>query len=128
MLVLQNAYWNVDVDKTRHLVRVKRTAERLKAIDELDAVFGELVKSIKDIQKNQYGLLIDLRDGPFRNDEAFETAIRKHTVELLNGWRKSALLMKTAVGALQAGRQARETGTAQNLFRDEDEAIQFLES
>ena len=36
--------------------------------------------------------------------------------------------VETAVGALQASRQARETGTAQNLFRDEDEAIRFLES
>lgn len=127
MVSFENTYFNVSVDESRRIVKVKRTPEKFPSIESLEGVFADLTKAVKGVSKSEFGLLIDLRSGPFRNDEAFETTVRKHTADLVNGWRKAALLVKTAVGELQISRQARETGNPQSVFRYEHEAIKFLE-
>ena len=66
---------------------------------------------------------MDLRLGPARNDPDFEKAMRKVVARLHNGFRRNAVLVRMAAGALQIRRHAREDGV-ERLVTDSEEAAQ----
>ncbi len=77
-------------------------------------------------ERGRFALLVDLRDGPMRNDPAFEQVFRDRQRQLFGGFRRVALLVRTAVGALQINRQARAMGRTAVVFHDEQAAIDHL--
>ena len=71
-------------------------------------------------------MLLDLREGPGRNDASFEAAMLPAIGNLLSRFARSAMLVKTAVGRLQLQRLGRETTMPLSVFYDEQEALRFL--
>jgi NADH-quinone oxidoreductase subunit F len=71
-------------------------------------------------------MLLDLREGPGRNDASFEAAMLPAIGNLLSRFARSAMLVKTAVGRLQLQRLGRETSMPMSVFHDEQEALRFL--
>jgi hypothetical protein len=71
-------------------------------------------------------MLLDLREGPGRNDASFEAAMLPAIGSLLSRFARSAMLVKTAVGRLQLQRLGRETAMPMSVFHDEQEALRFL--
>lgn len=71
-------------------------------------------------------MLLDLREGPGRNDASFEAAMLPAIGNLLSRFARSAMLVKTAVGRLQLQRLGRETAMPMSVFHDEQEALRFL--
>ncbi len=128
MIALENRYFTVEVDADRSLVRVKRSAARFEQLDDVERAFSDVAGSVGGLDRTRHAFLLDLREGPLRNDEAFENAVRKYAGQTTEGWRKSAMLVRSAVGELQLSRQGRESGLAFNVFRDEAEALRFLEA
>ena len=68
-----------------------------------------------------------MRDGPLRNDSAFESA-SADLAKLQSRFDRTAMLVKTAVGALQMSRLQRERNIRLNVFSDEKDALDFLKS
>lgn len=126
METFRNPYFVVDVDPALSVVRLIRTKEPIDDLTAIEPGFREVVAALRTIPRPEYGLLLDIREGRLRNDEAFEAAIRKNVATVTEGWRKQATLVRTAVGSLQISRQARESGNEANVFRDEVEALRFL--
>lgn len=84
---------------------------------------------IPPISRKTLGLLMDMREGPLRNDPAYEQRLQRAVVRLVAGFRRVALLMQTSVGVLQAGRLRRENGqlaVPPVPFRSEAEARAYL--
>jgi len=71
-------------------------------------------------------MLLDLREGPGRNDSSFEAAMLPAIGNMLSRFARSAMLVKTAVGRLQLQRLGRETSMPLSVFHDEQEALRFL--
>jgi hypothetical protein len=70
--------------------------------------------------------LMDVREGPLRTDDGFEQVVRDAGPELSHRFKRSAILVKTAVGALQMKRILRERGGRSEVFDDEEKAIAYL--
>jgi hypothetical protein len=126
MEVFRNAQFVVDVDSVRRIVRLNRTPNPIDSIEAMEQGAQEFSKVLKHLPRATYGLLIDLREGGMRNDEAFESAMRKVVGPLREGWRIQASLVRTAIGSMQIKRQAREQGEEAKVFLDEAEALQFV--
>lgn len=120
-------HWLVTVDDATRVVRATRTSTPYTSEAELEesmrALRGKLTPD-----RGRLGLLLDLRESPFRNDDPFETTVARFRAELFRGWAAIATLVRTAVGSLQVRRLAREDGSDMHVFAGEDEALAYLAS
>lgn len=119
-------------DDLLQVIVLRRRATRLEA-DQLKNTFESLAPGLTKINRGDWGLLLDMRDAPMRNDVEFERAMGNEVATLLAGFRRRAVLVKTAVGALQLHRAARslwgeDPDSQPEVFRDEAEAMQHLHS
>jgi hypothetical protein len=73
-------------------------------------------------------LLVDLRPAPPRNDPEFEAAMAKFRQRLLKDADRAVILVRTAVGALQAERLLREDGINVTVFQSEEDALAYLDA
>jgi len=71
------------------------------------------------------GLLIDLREGPLRNDPAFDAAVSEHRPRVFEGFHVGAVLVRTLSGKIQLSRHER-VDRVYRVFDDEAEVLAFL--
>lgn len=126
MELARTAHWMVSLDD--RIVRAKRTPTPFESDADLRATMTLLQSLRLDRKRSELALLVDLRDGPFRNDETFENAMARYRHEIFSGWIAVASIVKTAVGRLQVNRFAREDHVRMNVFTEEREALAYLAS
>lgn len=71
-----NAHFQLDTDDAHQVVRLVRTEEPLHSVPEMIAVLEEILAAVEGIDGQTYGLLVDNRRGPVRDDPAFQKAFR----------------------------------------------------
>jgi hypothetical protein len=76
MATLQNAHFDLSTDETHRIVKLVRSEAPFRSIQEMIAVLDELFHAISDIDGKEYGLLLDNRKLPARNDPGFQEAFR----------------------------------------------------
>jgi hypothetical protein len=111
------------IDRRCRLFAAQRTRTPFEQLDEIAACFGQIEDLLKSIPRKHYGLLVDARCGPLRNDPAFEAALSQNRGKLLFGFAKNAALAATASGCLQIQRFARVDG--RRVLATEDPATAF---
>ena len=97
-------------------------AEIVSFLDRLDLLLPVL-------RRKTLGLLLDMREGPMRNDPEYEQRLHRSVVRLVAGFRRVAILMQTSVGLLQASRLRRERGllsSEPHPFLSEADALAYL--
>jgi len=119
-------------DDLLQVIVLRRLAGRLEVESIADA-FAALSPGLTNISRGDWGVLVDMRDAPMRNEPEFERAMGNEMARLLAGFRRRAVLVKTAVGALQLHRASRsiwgdDPDSQPEVFRDESEAMQHLHS
>ena len=122
--------FSVKRDDLLQIVVVCRRAGR-REVDELGPAFLAFTTALRDVNRGDWGLHGDMRDAPMRNDEVYERTMGHELARLMTGFRRRAVLVKTAIGALQSNRAARavwgeDPDTAPTIFRDEEEALLHL--
>lgn len=122
---MRTPQWVVTLDEALRLIRVTRTPVPYTSAPELEASMRDF-KELRRGDRAGYRLLLDVRDGPLRNDEDFESVMRRYRPELFEGFAGMAILVKTAIGKLQMARIQRDEGTARAVFTDEREALAYL--
>jgi|SRR5215471_3583493 len=103
-------YHVLRIDTSCALVVVKRTAVGYQEIADIETSFVAIERALADVPRERYGLLVDTRCGPSRNDPAFEQAVGQHRGKLLRGFDKIAVVVATAAGRLQIQRHAKTDG------------------
>lgn len=114
-------------DPRERLVRVTRTAVPL-ATSDVATVLGALNRTI-DVDRPSSVLLMDVRLGPSNNDPEFEVAMARPVRTLYAGFRRRAVLVRSAAGALQIRRLAHERHLRDHdlrVFVDEAAALHWL--
>lgn len=124
--LVSNGFLAVSVDLVRLMVRVTRSSER-GSIGQITQAFADAVAALDRLERPRFGLLVDLRAAPGRNDPDFEHAMAKQRMELLRGFAGVAILVQTAAGQLQIARIGRQDGVDVAVFTDEFAAIAWLE-
>ncbi len=72
-------------------------------------------------------MLIDLRSARGRNDPEFEKAMARHRPTMMRGFERVALLVETAIGAMQVTRHIAADGALGRVrvFSDEATALDY---
>lgn len=122
---MRSPQWVVTLDEGLRLIRVTRTPVAYTNATEIETSMREF-KGLRRGDRAGYRLLLDVREGPLRNDEDFESIMKRYRPELFEGFAAMAILVKTAIGKLQMARIQRDEGTARAVFTDEREALAYL--
>ena len=121
---LRGRHFHVDVDAGASLVRATRTAQAFASVDEMQRAHKELLRTVAPF--GEYGLLLDVRLGPARSDPEYEQGLASLRRQITERFARVAILVKSAVGGLQARRLAREDGVTMRIFQDEAAALEYL--
>jgi hypothetical protein len=110
------------------IYRVRRTARPTVNEVEFKALAVELARLLPSAQRAaSLGLLLDMRDAPLLGDPVLEEAAIRSARDISAGFPRTAVLVRTAVGALQVKRIGRAVAPGETpLFHDEAEAFAFL--
>jgi uncharacterized membrane-anchored protein len=112
------------------LVVVRRLAREFTSVAELDLERVRVASALNAVGRSGRGLLVDSRLAPTSTDTRMAAAFEKLRDELARGFERTAVLVSTKIGVLQAKRltsTARVTGGVE-VFDDEAAALQFLRS
>ena len=115
------------------IIRVRRTTMPMfPALDSagIEALMTTFRIKIPLRERKGLGVLLDTRDAPLLLGDETMAPIRPLLNEVFTGFVRHAVLVKTAVGKLQATRRAREEASIGrvlvSVFDDEAAAIAFL--
>ena len=127
--VYASEYLVMEVDEARSTVRIRRTAAPFPTSESHVEEWQALLSVIdRQFTRERYGLLLDLREAPSRNDPAFEQVAQAMRPRIRGGFRRTAVVVKTAAGMLQLRRFERQSplSTPEDVFFNEEEALAFL--
>lgn len=123
--LLRTQYWTIVADDDARVVTRERTAERFATIDTVEAEYEAASRALDRIHRADYGVLVDLRAAPGRNDDAYEAVAQRHNARLYGGFRRVAVLVQTHAGKLQVRRFLDHSRADAEVFTDEAEARAF---
>lgn len=126
-VLLQNDYLMVTLDQERSIIRSIRSEIPYASPDEFIRVHTEAIESYDSLDRPSLGHLLDLRRPPMNNDPAFEAATMRTRSMLVQEFAAVAVVVRTAVGALQVNRLLREENNDDVVvLHDEDAALGYL--
>lgn len=126
MIELETPYYVIETEPSGEIIFLRRTGAAYQSLAEMEADIDKVIAAFDRLGRDRRGLLIDLRDGPRRNDPAFEDAMGRLRPKLLRGFRHVAVVVRTAVGALQVKRHLRDDGAGAEVFLDWEVALDWL--
>jgi len=122
--VFRSETFVVTREASGRLFRLKRTTVPLQDGDIIEALaFFE--RFLPQAMRPRYAILLDARDAPMETDRDRERRLNEAGGRILQGFSRSAVLVLSVVGKLQAKRMTRETGRVA-VFDDEAEALAYL--
>jgi hypothetical protein len=124
--LLATPYGTILWDAKHSIARFTRTSLAYATIADIEREGVEVERALQKVGKTR--LLVDLRAVTPRNDPGFEIAIARFRAKLLGGGQQVAILVQTAMGALQVKRHMREDGFAVEVFTQEEEALAYLDT
>jgi sulfite reductase alpha subunit-like flavoprotein/predicted heme/steroid binding protein len=122
--LLASAHWLMEEDRRNKLVYLLRLAMPFSSVEEITSANQQVVARIRPEHKD-WGIVVDMRQAPPRNDPAFEGAMRglRDAVEVR--FARTAVLLESAVGLLQVTRLTREDGAETFATQSEAAALRF---
>lgn len=128
VVIADNHYFSVTYFPDISVIRYTRTEHPYPSNEELERLHAQFSPALDRLGRHQLCLLVDMRSAPLNNTPGFEAAMARARVHLLSGFSRISVLVRTAVGALQARRYSREDSINVHVFQDEATAITFLRS
>jgi len=114
-------------DDARGLLRYTRSREPFASVGNMRASHEKMAQALPPFFPSGLKLLIDVRDAPPRNDDAFEAAVTGLLEGFIKRFSAHAFVVKSAVGRLQTQRLARTRGDDHpSVFEDEQDALRHL--
>ncbi len=126
-VLLQNEYLTVTLELERSVVRSTRSEVPYASPDEFIRVHTEALQIYESIERASLGHLVDIRRPAMNNDPAFEAATMRTRSMICQEFAAVAVVVRTAVGALQVNRLLREENNDNVVvFHDDDVAMGYL--
>lgn len=125
-LLLTTPQITLTIDADTRLVRYVRTSMPYPSLDEYERLHERAGHLLDQLGRTRHVLLVDMRGATLNNDPAFERSAVRCRMLLVRDVRRLAVLVKTAVGALQIGRHIREDSLDSPIFNDETAAVSYL--
>ncbi len=122
--LISTDYWFMEEDVKQRIVHLTRYAVPVDSIDDLRAQNAEIIEQFRQV-KDDYGIVVDMRQAPSRNDPEFEDAMRHLRLEIGKHYRRVAVLVTSAMGVLQVNRIDRNEGGETFATQSESAARRF---
>jgi hypothetical protein len=123
--LFQNEWAVATLEAGGRLVRITRTAHPFS-----EGALGLLRTTATALfslaERREKMLLLDTRLAPLLGNDSLEQALARSTADLVGGYQRSAVLVATAVGRLQAQRFSQVRQGESAIFHDEAEALRYL--
>jgi hypothetical protein len=125
--LFENAYYLVD-ELPNRAVRVTRLEKAFTSQQDVDEACEPVQRALDQLGRGNYVCLIDSRAARGSNDPEYERWFAEQRARMPRGFKKTALLMKTAIGALHSDRLRRADGAseAMEIFQDLAAACTYL--
>lgn len=107
------------------LVAVRRATKPTPV--ELRATTAALAAALSHLERARFGMLVDLRLAPLRNEPEMAEPLTLLRAQLITGFAAVARLVSTSVGMLQGSRLDREEGVQTRSFLEESAAFEWLQ-
>jgi hypothetical protein len=127
--LLRSAHFVVQHHLAACYVHVMRTAEPFLRHDVAARALGACEVALKGVDRTTTGILLDYRRAPMSTDPELDKALAVRGDALIIPFARSAILVATHVGVLQADRISRtysQSGT--RTFHDESAALRHVAS
>lgn len=128
MIMVRTPYWNLERDVGAAWFRLRRTAEPFASNDEIERVARAIEHKLVGVDLSRLGFLVDLREGPMRNDPEWERVAGPWQAKMMSSFGRVAILVKTPAGKLQMTRIVRALHASAEVFDQEKAAIDWLRS
>jgi hypothetical protein len=122
-----NDCWHVDLFPRQQIVWATRTSVPFASREHADAIYLPLHESFDALAREEHALLLDARLAPARNDPQYESSYAAHRARMAAGFRRTAVMMRTQVGALQARRLVAADQLTMLVFTELDAALAWLQ-
>lgn len=122
----KNSFVTVSQPVGTNLVVMRRSSSEIDDIAEVEQVADRLAQLFPLDRRRDLVLLQDMRDAPRTTDAEYERKMVPIVMRMCDGFSRIAVLIRTAVGQLQARRLQRSGALPYGVFDDEDEALRFL--
>jgi hypothetical protein len=113
-------------EESGRVIRARRTASPFGSAADMYAVEAQFLRALPIRDRFAVSVLVDVRDAPMLANDALEIEAVKVIDAMASEFERSALLVRTAVGALQVRRIARTNSFRLELFEDEAVALAYL--
>ncbi len=117
-------FWVLEEFPEQHIVVLHRTPLPASSLAALAADNEALLHTLRDEHRG-FGLVVDTRQAPLRNDREFEETMAHLRNELTAHFQRSAVLLDTSIGELQAQRLERDEGRKTLVTRSVAAAFRF---
>lgn len=122
--LLQTTHWLMEAEPDERVVWLRRLPVAFASVAEIGNANVEVIDRITS-EHASFGLVVDMRRAPARNDPEFEQAMRALREAVETRFRRTALLLATQAGVLQVQRLTREDGSSTFATMSEAAALAY---
>lgn len=122
--LFSGAFWAASHEPIDGLIAFERTPLRITTLAALDAEMVALEQALRSVDRRRTAALFDLRDAPV-DPRADADELWARTQPAFAGFRRYAIVVRTAVGKLQVNRLAGAPRAPMRVFFDVADARRF---
>jgi hypothetical protein len=116
----------VNREESGRVIRARRTSSPFASAADMYAVESQFLRAFPMRDRFAISVLVDVREAPMLANDGLEIEAAKVIDAMASEFERSALLVRTAVGALQVRRIAKTNPFRLELFEDEAMALAYL--
>lgn len=120
----ESEFWLLEEFPEQRIAVLHRTPLPASSLAALAADNDALLAALREDHRD-FGLVVDTREAPLRNDKAFEQTMAKLRIELTSHFQRAAVLLDSPLGELQANRLERDEGRNTFVTRSVSAAFRF---
>jgi len=124
--LLLGTHWVIEGGVREQFLLVRRTANAYASVTEVRTSFEAVRRVIDPLDRYSTSVLVDMRLAPPRDDPEFERAAGEQPKYLSRDFKRSAVLIQTAIGLLHVQRHMQRLGLPMKVFNDERQALDYV--
>lgn len=123
-VLVSTPLWTMEEDRERKIVLLTRSAAPVASLEELVTQNEQVIAKMAPHHRD-YGIVVDTRQAPQRNDADFEGAMSRLRRECSARYNRVAVLLISAMGVLQVRRIGRSDEASTYATQSREAAIKF---